>query len=92
MVKSEKIYSPQSYIGAVTGKHYSFTRHEWPVDSILEVLTLEGYDNLWDYPLTEIDHIVENGHDVVLVNCSFYEENEHIEEYRWFEVPEDFKE
>ena len=91
MVKSEYIYTPQTYLEKITGKTY-FMGHEWPVDSILEILVEEGYDNLWDYPLTEIDHIVENNADVVLVDCSWREEDEFIREYRWFEVPEDFKE
>ena len=91
MVKSEQIYSPQAYLEAVTGKYY-IIRGGYPVDDILEILVSEGYDNLWDFPFTEIDHIVENNHNVVLVDCSFYGGNEYITEYRWFEVPEDFEE
>jgi hypothetical protein len=52
---------------------------------------MHGYE-LWDYPLTEIDHIVENNLNVVLVDCSYYEGDNYINEYRWFEVPEDFEE
>jgi hypothetical protein len=91
MVKSEQIYSPQSYLAAITGKCY-FMGNEYPVDFIQEILVSEGHtDDLWDYPLTEIDHIVENNLNVVLVNCCHYYGDEFFAEYRWFEVPEDFK-
>lgn len=92
MVKSEHIYAPQSYLETITGKCY-FMGNEYPVDFIQEVLVYEGYaDQLWDYPLTEIDHIVENNINVILVDCSHYDGDVYIHEYRWFEVPEDFKE
>lgn len=92
-VKSNEIYSPQNYVCAVTGTYYFFKNKKHPADEIHELLSLsipEG--ELWDYPLTEIDHIVENELNVVLVDCSHYEEEVYINEYRWFEVPEDFKE
>lgn len=92
MVKSEKIYSPQAYLEAVTGNTY-FMGNEYPVDFIQEILVSEGHsDDLWDYPLTEIDHIVENNLNVVLVDCCSYDGDELMTEYRWFEVPENFKE
>jgi hypothetical protein len=61
-----------------------------PINEIQDILSEQGYE-LWDYPLTEIDHIVENNLNVVLVNCSYYEGDKYIDEYRWFEVPEDFE-
>ena len=91
MVKSNNIYAPQNYVGAVTGYHYSFKHKEHPADEIQYLLAMNEYE-LWDYPLTEIDHIVENSLDVVLVDCSHCEGDMFINEYRWFEVPEDFKE
>jgi hypothetical protein len=43
--------------------------------------------------LDEIEHIVENGINVVLVDVSgFNEKDEWITEFRWFEVPEWFEE
>ena len=92
MVKSEKIYSPQNYLEAVTGKCY-IIRGVNDIETI-EVI-LEDYDlELWNYPLSEIDHIVENGLNVVLVDCMVVNEetDEFEHEYRWFEVPEWFKE
>lgn len=92
MVKSEQIYSPQNYVAAITGTYYFFKYKEPIVEEIQYLLVLNGYDNLWDYPLTEIDHIIENNLNVVLVDCSHYEGDVYINEYRWFEVPEDFVE
>lgn len=91
MVKSNQIYSPQSYVGAITGAYYFFKHKTHPVDEIQHLLKLNGYDNLWDYPLTEIDHIVENNLNVILVDCSHYKGHIYVNEYRWFEVPEDFE-
>ena len=92
MVKSEKIYSPQQYLEAVTGKCY-IIREDDDVKFIDDCLDLNGY-GLWNYPLSEIDHIVENKLDVVLVDCMVWNEylREFRHEYRWFEVPEDFEE
>lgn len=94
MVKSEKIYSPQNYLEAVTGKCYIINGED-DIELIQEILVENGYtDELWDYPLSEINHIVENELNVVLVDCMVVnpetDQFEHI--YRWFEVPEDFEE
>ena len=91
MVKSNRIYAPQNYVCAVTGNYYFFKYTSSPEEEIQELLSMNGYE-LWDYPLTEIDHIVENNLNVVLVDCSHYEGDMYVNEYRWFEVPEDFKE
>lgn len=93
MVKSEQIYSPQSYLEAVTGECY-IVRGDDDIESIDKILRRKLNRSLWNYPLSEIDHIVENEIDVVLVDCMVYNEDkkefEHV--YRWFEVSEDFKE
>lgn len=94
MVKSEQIYSPQNYLEAVTGKCY-IIRGEDDVAFIEKVLAQNGYTyELWNFPLSEIDHIVENNLNVVLVDCMVVnpetDQFEHV--YRWFEVPKDFKE
>ena len=92
MVKSKKIYSPQTFVEAVTGLYYAF-RGEDDVIFIEEKLALNGFE-LWNYPLSEIAHIVENNLNVVLVDCAIWSEitEEFEHEYRWFEVPEDFEE
>ena len=90
MVKSNKIYTPQSYIDAVTGHCFCFPQDD-TVAEIRDKLDRYCFDQLWDYPLTEIDHIVENNLNVVLVDVSgFAGGKEWVKEYRWYEVPEDF--
>ena len=93
-VKSNGIYSPQSYVAAVTGTCYFFKHKTHPAEEIQYLLKNDEWDyyELWDYPLTEIDHIVENNLNVVLVDCSHYEGDVYVNEYRWFEVPEGFSE
>lgn len=91
-VLSKEIYSPQSYIEAVTGNYYIFRNDTTVYKEIQTILSLNGFENLWNYPLTEIEHIVENKINVVLVDISDYDvkSGNWITEYRWFEVPKDF--
>lgn len=94
MIKSERIYSPQRYLEAITGLCY-LVRGEDDIEFIRGVLKSNGLnDGLWDYPLKEIDHIVENKINVVLVDCMVVNEdtNSFEHQYRWFEVPDDFTE
>ena len=90
MVKSEQIFSPQNYLEAVTGNCY-FCNADDDLGFIDNILAQEGFE-LWDYPLSEINHIVENNINVVLVDCMVTnpetDQFEHV--YRWFEVPENF--
>ena len=92
MVKSNRIYSPQQYLEAVTGKCY-IVRDDDDISTITRILSHTGW-NLWNYPLSEIDHIVENNIDVVLVDCMHWNEKRHEFDHilRWFEVPDDFEE
>ena len=90
-VKSNQIYSPENYISEITGLYYFLKHNTHPINEIQDILSEQGYE-LWDYSLTEIDHIVENNLNVVLVDCSHFEGDVYVTEYRWFEVPEDFKE
>lgn len=89
-VLSKEIYSPQNFVETVTGNYYVFRNDTTILEEIQTLLGLNGFEDLWHYPLTEIDHIVENKIDVVLVDVSDYDtkNNNWIEEYRWFEIPE----
>ena len=90
MVKSEQIFSPQNYLEAVTGNCY-FCNTDDDLEFIDNILAQEGF-KLWDYPLSEIDHIVANNINVVLVDCMVTnpETDQFKHVYRWFEVPENF--
>lgn len=89
-VLSKEVYSPQHYVEAVTGNYYIFRNDATILDDIQNLLRMNGFENLWNYPLTEIEHIVENKINVVLVDVSDFENDVWTTEYRWFEVPEDF--
>ena len=93
MVLSNKIYSPQNYIEAVTGNYYIFRKDTTILEEMQTILILNNLENLWNYPLIEIDHIVKNEINVVLVDVSDYDAKSKtwVNEYRWFEVPKDFK-
>lgn len=94
MIKSEKLYSAQTYLETLTGVCYSCSGDD-DCEFIRKALDENGRgDDLWDYPLNEIDYIVENDLNVVLVDCLVYNEDEKTFEHqlRWFEVPEDFTE
>lgn len=89
-VCSEKVYSPEDFLAILTGKYYLIG--DDPIKEIHEILVEEGIENdstetLWDYPLNEIDEVIENEVPVVLVKIS-------EKEYRWFEIPDEnmFKE
>lgn len=86
MVKSEHIYSPQNYLELVTGKCY-VVKGDNDIETIESILKENGY-NLRNYPLSEIDSIVENNLGVVLVDCMVWNDeiNEFEHSYRWFEV------
>ena len=93
MVKSEKLYTPQTYLELVTGEYF-IVKGDNDIDTIENILKDFKLDNdLWNYPLSEIDYIVENDLDVVLVECMVYNNNtkeyEHV--YRWFEVTEEIE-
>lgn len=88
-VMDTEIYSAQSYLMRVTDKCYITPLEKGDCEWIREILDENGYDHLWDYPLDEIDHIVENNLKVVLVDCCEWDENGNmIHEPRWFEVEE----
>lgn len=92
MVKSNTIFTPQTFCEIVLGATYIFNC-ENTTEEIETLLDDEfGEGTYWSYPLTEIDHIVENNLNVVLVDVSGFYEDKWISLYRWFEVPEDFAE
>ena len=93
MVATNKLYSPQKFVEVLTGKYYIFDGDD-DIEEIHKLLRkngIESYENpLWDYPLNEIDHIVENDINVVLVDVMVTNEDDEFEhKLRWFEIPAD---
>lgn len=90
-VLSKEIYSPQSYIETLTGHYYVFNTLNSVYEEIQILQSRNGFEDLWNYPLNEIEHIIENETNVVLVDISDVddESGDWVSEYRWFEVPEE---
>ena len=90
MVASKKLWSPQTFVEVITGNCYIIEGDD-DVGLISRLLEENGSGDLWDYPMDEIDHIVENSIPVVLVDCMVYDEEQrgYGHEYRWWEIPED---
>jgi hypothetical protein len=88
MVKSKQIYTTQSFCDTFLGFCPMVNGDEDELRLILD--QDERFNDLWDYPLDEIEHIVENNLNVVLVDTSYVDDDtyELVTEYRWFEVPE----
>ena len=85
MVKSEKVYSVQSFCDEFFGFCPIINGDRGELRKLLDDY---GYEGTWDFPLSEIDHIVENNLDVVLVDCTYIDDMcEQVAEYRWFEIP-----
>lgn len=59
IIKSDKCYSSKEYIGMITGSEPKRN----PTLSQIENLQL----NYWNYPINEIEHIIDNNLSVVLV-------------------------
>ena len=94
MVLTNIIYTPQSFVETLIDKCYLFNSDNDAerIHNLLAIENIETEDSpLWDYPLSEIEHIVENNINVVLVEIVYFDEDDVFQrEYRWFEVPEEY--
>ena len=94
MILTNTVYSPQVFVEKLTDKCYLF-HSDNDAEHIHELLMMKGLEDedspLWDYPLSEIEHIVKNNINVVLVEIVYFDEDDAFQrEYRWFEVPEEY--
>lgn len=85
MVKSEKVFSTQSYCDSFLG-FCPITNSAR--DELRHILDDAGHTELWDYPLSEIEDVSGPDHQVVLVDVSYVGDSDLVQEFRWFEVPE----
>lgn len=84
-VKIDRVISAQEYLHLITGRWFPMTSEDDDV-TIKRVLKDLGFNNLWDYPLSEIDEVVANCSSVVLVDLEKHSTNTHI--WRWYELPD----
>lgn len=93
MVLTKQVLSPQTFLEIITDKCYIINGTD-DIEFIHEVLIDEGYEDddcctVWDYPLDEIDEIVENDVNVILVECCYFDDDDVLQkEYRWFQIPD----
>lgn len=90
IVISKTIYTPQTFVEALTGHCFHFDGDNI-IEKIHQILVDEGIEEkdneLWDYAFDEIEHIAENKIQVVLVDVSgFDHEGNWKVLHRWFEV------
>lgn len=82
---SNKVLTGRQYLELATGKYYTKGDTQSEIE---EILARNGFEGLWNFPLDEINEVIENDIRVVLVQCC-KEENYTEYEYRWFEVFDD---
>ena len=84
------------FLEIITGEYYILRDDDDFVTAhnVLQRKGIEDDENpLWDYPLDEIDHVVENDLRVVLVEGMTTDEDDKlVNTYRWFEVPNGYEE
>lgn len=84
MIASKNIISPNDYCQNYLNIK---TTIEMEQDALRRFLDSNGFSNLWDYPLDEIDEICGNSINAVLVDTSYKLNETVIQEVRWFEIP-----
>lgn len=91
MIKSGKIYSPQRFLEAVTGKTY-ILNYDKPLVPQIERILIHHRKPYSSYPLEDAKKALKKQGNIVLVSCSDMNEKfEFVEKYRWFKVSKDFK-
>ena len=86
MIKSNKVYNAREYlryIGIETD--YNDPMECTPLEFIEKTLK-ENNKPFWDYPLDFYNNLQDQEPDIVLVDCTYYDGKQFIQEYRWFEV------
>lgn len=86
MIKSNKVYNARSYleyIGIKTDKNDPM--NNIPFDFI-QIKLKENNKSLWNYPLDFYNNLQHQEPDIVLVDCTYYDGKEFIQDFRWFEV------
>ncbi len=97
MVISQKIFSPQQYLKAVTGEEHIVLHRSDMMEKIHCILKEAGIENenqpIQDYAFEDCLMAENPSNRVVLVDISYYgEEGSWIRDYRWFDVTDNFNE
>lgn len=91
MIKSDKIYNPQRFLEAVTGKKY-ILNYDKPLVPQIEQILIHHRKPYGNYPFGDVQKALNKKGNIVLVSCSTVTDKlEVAEDYRWFKVSKDFK-
>ena len=86
MIKSNKVYNARSYLEYIGIKiDKNDPMNNIPFDFIQTKLK-ENNKSLWNYPLDFYNNLQHQEPDIVLVDCTYYDGKEFIQDFRWFEV------
>ena len=86
MIKSSKVFNPRDYLKYVDIEiKDNEPMYDIPINFIYKFLKTNDKP-FWDYPLDFYNNIQDQDPDIVLVDCSYYNGERFIQEYRWFEV------
>lgn len=86
MIKSNKIFKPRDYLNYIgIDTHPNEPMGDTPFNFIEQKLR-ENNKSLWNYPLDFYNNLQHEHPDIVLVDCTYYNGKEFIQDYRWFEV------
>ena len=91
-IAMDRIHNPFSYLACMTGHYYncSCIRNGYVDDDIKRLLWANDVYGIESFALSDIEKAIAAGRQVVLVDCSFYRGDNHINEYRWFQIDEHF--
>lgn len=91
-IVSGLIFSPQAYLEVATGNCYCLA-HNMPVRQEIERILIANKKPYGNFSLLETQKVLNHKGNYVLVDCCDVDNaGVPISEYRWFRVPEDFKE
>ena len=91
IIASKDIFSPIAYVEGVTGKCYlaSAVRNNYITYDINCLLRMNGF-NLKQFPLNSIERAIKAKKQVVLVDCSHFVGEQWVNEFRWYQVNDNF--
>ena len=91
-IVSGLIFSPQAYLEIATGNCYCLA-HNMPVRQEIERILIANKKPYGSFSLIETQKALNHKGNYVLVNCCDIDDKGNpLQEYRWFRVPESFKE
>ena len=91
-VKSDIVYSPQTFLEDLLGKCYFFRLEKTVREHVDKLIKANGKEPI-SFSLSDTEKAIKSGKPIVLVDCCDYSsDRRYIPDYRWYAVPVDFNE